>query len=153
MKTHGLRKSFCMKSTQRSVWHKASSQRGSLLSASAPTHSCMKVLHQPIVLFYFLASAYYFKAPSQGLFLYHQGLFSGGKEGRSWGWFWFFQEHLNVKAWGFWKAGLQGAKGFVCVCVGGGFLFSFYPRDPVLSNACHTFVSKVSSILLSCQQK
>lgn len=37
--------------------------------------------------------------------------------------------------------------------MGGFFLFSFYPRDPVLSNACHTFVSKVSSIFIKLSAK
>ena len=56
-------------------WHKASSQRGSLLSASAPTHSCMKVLHQPIISRHLLKDCFFST----------RDFFSGGKEGRSWG--------------------------------------------------------------------
>ena len=97
--------------------------------------------HQPIISRHLLKDCFFTT----------RDFFSGGEEGGSWGWFWFFQDHLNVQAWGFWKAGLQVAK--VIFLCGGFFLFSFYPRDPVLSNACHTFVSKVSFIFINLSAK
>lgn len=70
-----LKVSFCMNSTHHSVWHRVNPQKQLL----AVCISFDTFLHGGF------ASAYYFKALTQGLFLHHQGFFSGGREGRSWG--------------------------------------------------------------------